>query len=581
MTDPGEPSPAPPDGEGSTRPDRRGRRLLLALVGLFVLTRLLLLLAAPTQLYHSEEYVNLRLAAAVLGDADAWPVPPPEPAAPQAVGPLFDYQYQDFDGGTLVVSLVLVPLAAVGGLSILTVKLGALLWAVATLLAWVAVARRLFGPDGGVWAAAALATAPVPWWILSCIHWGNHAESTLFPPLVILLLLVAADRKRWWAGLLLVPFAGLLAGFGVWFSLLNLLPLVLTAALLPLLFRWRSLAALPLFVGSAAVGFLPWLGRNESFSPGRVGAQGTSLSDVVGSLGGQGATQGGTEVLAVWPRFASWDLPGLWSWPDAVRPTLDLVCRLGIVAAAVVVLVLAGHLLVRGSDRRTALRRLFVAAVGVGCCLALPVLLDSVRQLCDRRLAPVYVFGQALIALGLVSVWQLPRGRIPALVAAAILLLPNLAAQVGVFASWDRPDDRLRPWIYFAVPADHPRARLEAGVPDVASHEVGPLNRVLDELLRSSTTGGREEMQGLRVAFGTAGGLGSGALRRYPPTCPSDEVLDQAGPSVIYLETQARALGMGLAIRCSGQRAEALARCDRVRVEVRSACRAGVEEAPR
>ena len=570
----------------SPRSERSGsarqRRLLWSLVGLFVLARLLLNLAAPTQLYHSEEYVNLRLAAALLGDEQTWPVPPPEPAMPWFLGDIFDYQYQDFDGGTLVASFVLVPLAAVFGLGVFTMKTGALLWALATLLLWVAVGRRLFGVDGGLWMAVALLAAPAPWLIMSSIHWGNHAESAVFPPLVLLLLLMASDRKRWWTALLLAIAAGLLAGLGAWFSLLNLLPVALIAGLLPLVLGWRTLAALPLFVGATAVGFLPWLGRNHSLSPSGIGAQGTSLPDLLQSLGRPGATQGGAEVLAVWPRFAFWKLPGLWSWPEALQPAVDLLCRVGVAAGAVCGLVLSLVLLARGPDRLAARRRLFVLGVAIGSCLALPLLLDSAWEIQDRRLAPVYVFGQALLAIGLASLWRRPGlGRIASLVAAGLLLLPNIVGQVGLIASWDRPNDGLRPWLHFALPADHPRQRKEAGVPNLASHEVARFNRVLDELLRSSSNGGRNELRGFSLAFSSGGGgQGAGALHRYPPACPTLEMLDKAGPSSIYMEPQARALGMGLAIRCSDQPEDAISRCRWVQGGLAEACLEGLAEAP-
>ncbi len=561
-------------------PDRR-RRLLFALVGLFVLVRVLLALAAPTQLYHSEEYVNLRLAAALLGDADAWPVPPPAPAGPVMAGSLFAYQYQDFDGGTLVVSIVLVPLAALFGFGPFTIKLGALLWALGTLLAWVAVARRLGGPDAGLWTALALVVAPAPLPLVSSVHWGNHAESALFPPLLLLLLLLAGDRERWWSRLLLVAAAGLVAGFGAWFSLLNLLPLALAAALLPLVLSWRTFFALPLFLGSAWLGFLPWFGRNRVLSAGSVGAQGTSLTDVLANLGQPPASHGGADVLTLWPRFAEWELMGLWSWPQTARPVVDGLCRYGIAAVALLALVAVIHPICRSDQRQQGLRRLFVIAVAIGCALGLVELLDRAWELRDRRLAPVYVFGQVLVGLGLASLWRMRRGRVPALVLAAVLLLPNAVGQVGLIASWDRPDDRLRPWIHFALPADHPRLRLEAGVPNVASHEVGRLNRALDELLRTSGTAGREELQGIRLAFGTGGGgEGAGALHRYPPVCPSQEDIDKVGPGAIYMETQARAFGMGLAVRCAGDPEQADAHCKRLDAGLPEVCLSGYEGIP-
>ena len=357
---------------------------------------------------------------------------------------------------------------------------------------------------------------------------------------------------------------------------------MLVVVLLPLVLGWRTFAALPLFFGAGVFGFLPWLERNHSLSPGEVGAQGTSLADLLQSLGEPAASRGGLDVLAVWPRNAYWDLPGLWSWPESMQLWVDLLCRLGVLAGAVCGLALALALVARGPDRAAARRRLFVLGVAIGCCLALPLLLHSAQEIQDRRLAPLYVFGQALVATGLASLWCLPRARIAAIVAAGLLLLPNLVGQAGLIASWDRPDDGLLPWLHFALPADHPRQRKEAGVPALASDEVGRFNRVFDDLLRSSISGGRDELRGLRMPFaGGGGGQGDGALHRYPAACPSQETLDLAGPSAVYMESQARAFGMGLAIRCAGQPEEAVGRCRWLSAELVEACLTGLAEAPR
>ena len=80
---------------------------------------------------------------------------------------------------------------------------------------------------------------------------------------------------------------------------------------------------------------------------------------------------------------------------------------------------------------------------------------------------------------------------------------------------------------------------------------------------------------------GGGGGQGDGALHRYPAACPSQETLDLAGPSAVYMESQARAFGMGLAIRCAGQPEEAVGRCRWLSAELVEACLTGLAEAPR
>ena len=198
------------------------RSVVLGGLAALVLLRILLCMAAPTQLHHSEEFVNLRLAASLLGDEAEWEalgaVSPTDDRDPARPG-LFDFQYQDWDGGTLVVALVLVPIAALGGLSVGTVKVGAILWSFGVALAWLLLLGSLWGQEGKRWGALAFAAVPVPYLLASSIHWGNHAESALFLPLVLLILFGASEQRRAASLLGRVAIAGLLAGFGVYFSI--------------------------------------------------------------------------------------------------------------------------------------------------------------------------------------------------------------------------------------------------------------------------------------------------------------------------------------------------------------------------
>ncbi len=543
------------------------RAFLIVLVALavFVLLRVALITGAPTQLHHPEEIVNLRLAAAVLGEDGAWPVelaavpePPPESIPPETS--FFDYQFQDFDGGTLVVSVLLVPIAGVFGLTQTTVKIGAVLWALAIALAWLALLGRLLGTAGTLAATAAFVCLPVPAFLLSCIHWGNHFESALFPPLILLLLVEAGRAEELPRRLGLAAGAGLLAGFGTWFSLLNLLPAVLAAGALVALMGRGALLGLPAYGAAAAVGFSPWLGRNEL--GGSVEAQGRSVPDLLtGLFAGEGQSQGPRSVLELWPRFAEWSLPELWVPSESTASLLSFVSRSGVVVGA---LALSAAVIVSARRGQTQRARELGALLGV--CAASYVLvvlmLDTSHELKDRRMAPVYVYGWMLFAAG-TAAWADRAGpaRLIAGVVAAGILLPSLSAEVRLVLDRDLPAEPLQVWTHFAVPADAPRFRTEAGISQVASGEVPLINAAVAELLTNSSTRGTDELRGLARALVVHGDEhNSGALRRAKPTCPSEELLERASLSLIMGTAEANAFGRGLGLRCDG--AATALRCD-------------------
>jgi len=559
-----EPQAASPADQGGVA-GRRTTQVLLAALAVAVVLRVLLNLAASAQLHHPEEFVNLRLAAAVLG---SWPsevallpeFPPLPPGSEGLERSFFDYQYQEWDGGTLAVSMVLVPLAMLFGLSTVSVKMGALLWCLAGLALWTALLGRLYGGRGLRLSAVCFAAMPVPYLLQSCIHWGNHVESALFPPLGLLALLwasVGADRtvkaRR-------AVVAGLVFGFGTWFSLLNLAPTLLAGALLFLLFRRDTLVVLPAFVLGCVCGVLPWLGRNDLSALGGGLAHGQSLTQVVGA-----ALSYGWDPAALWelfsryPKFAVWNIHGLWSVPEPLVLPLEVLARLAVAAGAVAALAAAVVALRRG-EQSQGTRRLFVLLVVLGSAVALPVLLASQGEHSDRRLGPVYPLLWTLLAAGLVVVASWSRLRWCAWPLLAMLLGSNLVASMAVISSWDRPNAELSPWLHFALPTAEPRERTQVCVPHVAADQVAALNSGLDELFLSSTTGGYDEVRGVCRAFAARGTF----LERSYPGCPDRWDVDIMELWLVHSEAEARAVGMGLGIRCAARVEESTAICDQI-----------------
>lgn len=548
------------------------RSVVLGGLAALVLLRILLCMAAPTQLHHSEEFVNLRLAASLLGDEAEWEAlgatSPSDDTEPVRPG-LFDFQYQDWDGGTLVVALVLVPIAAVGGLSVGTIKAGAILWSFGVALAWLLLVGRLWGPEGKRWAALAFAAVPVPYLLASSIHWGNHAESALFLPLVLLLLCGASEHRSAAPLLRRVAIAGLLAGFGVYFSLLNLLPLGTVLLVFPLFFGRRTLLAVPVFAGSSLLGALPWLGRNSLDSLSNLGAQDVGLAAFLSGGGGAGQPAPDRWVHGDWPHFGRWDLHGLWAPDGAFATALDEGTRWTILALGATALgctLLAARL---GPLQR---KRLGVVGVLAVTYVLLPVLLDRSWALADRRLAPLYPIGSVLMVVGVLSLpGRLGIKRAGAFLLGAVLL-GNLGAGLALISSAERPTASLQPWTHFALPKPAVHLRTEVGIGDLAAAEVEDFNTRYGRLLSGSSSGGEEELRGLRRVLAPSSGA-IGVLHRPAPACPSAAILERAPPSQIGSLGEARGFGEGLALRCPDEPTRGAAICGLLdRDTLRSAC---------
>jgi hypothetical protein len=202
----------------------------------------------------------------------------------------------------------------------------------------------------------------------------------------------------------------------------------------------------------------------------------------------------------------------------------------------------------------------------------LPVLLDRSWQLADRRLAPLYPIGSVLMVIGVLSLpGRFGIKRVGAFVL-GVILLSNLGAGLALIGSAERPTDGLHPWTHFALPKPAVHLRIEVGIGDLAAAEVEEFNTRYGRLLSGSTTGGEEELRGLRRALAPSSGA-IGVLHRPAPACPSEAILERAPPAQIASLGEARGFGEGLALRCPEDRSRAAAICGLLSSEeLRGAC---------
>ncbi|MCL4233813.1 MAG: hypothetical protein KJ042_04770, partial [Deltaproteobacteria bacterium] len=165
--------------------------------------------------------------------------------------PAWHYQYAHHTHGTFVYGLLLAPIYALGGSSILWVKALGLVFAAAGTALWIALVRRAFGPRAAVAFAAWWLFAPPALVQMQHLAWANHMESIAWIGAMLLVFAGADDMepspKRF-------AWLGALAGFASFFCLQSLL--VAAPIALLTVWRWRRAsvrllaAALPAFVAT-------------------------------------------------------------------------------------------------------------------------------------------------------------------------------------------------------------------------------------------------------------------------------------------------------------------------------------------
>ena len=282
-------------------------------------------------LNEPEEFLNLRLGRQLMAGLE--------------LGPLSRYWYTGVGGpgggGTLFLSMLYVPVITVFGGGFLTLRLMAILWAVAGVLLVAGISRELFGPKAGIFGLAVAGLAAPPAWLgFGTMARGNYVEAAILSLLAIWSFLrlarqVGLDGPPQDSGPafrskphLLALLCGWALGFSVafWPSALATTLLLGPGVILWVLWRRRFSLLLPLGLG-LGLAFLPFalgLGPPESVE-GPIGGREVRMtlqavlarpdlwpSIVEGSLGA-------LPILGT-PRTpaAGWALP----WQGALEPTL-------------------------------------------------------------------------------------------------------------------------------------------------------------------------------------------------------------------------------------------------------------------
>ena len=472
---------------GSVPRERRRRSLFfVALAAIFVTLRITLILRCPTQLYHPEEYIHLRLfrqlqAGLPLGDLAAYSY---------GAGTGYD------GGGALVQSLLYLPLCPIIGTGHFAVKTMALIWAVLGACLAAAIARRLFGERGEVMALVAFLALPPAYLIFSTIAWATHTEGAVLMLLLMWVYLSVAgppSKTHYRAQTAALGFILLLAP---WFSPPTLLPALLLATSIPWVFRGRYSSHLPWIIAGGALGILPGLLIDL---PGGHADLGTELRNASAMLVERVHSAGGLHLFLfhassrIGTYHASW--PGHWS------PTGDLAglmhgwcCALGWLGAIVLLCkaVSPGRLTRRirnevaprarrGSPDLSPAARVVLGTIPL-TAIGMAFVLHALDLAEARRLTPIYPLWALGWASLLVSSWRV-RGRLRIPARFVSITVPLLAA-IPCFllvVTGDPPSRPFRPSTFALEPKAQPVQEWWVAMFDVSERTMPTLNQLVDD----------------------------------------------------------------------------------------------------
>ncbi|MCH7867215.1 MAG: glycosyltransferase family 39 protein [Myxococcales bacterium] len=174
--------------------------------------------------------------------------------------PVFDYQADNYQGGSLVLIGLITGMFAVFGETLLSLKLAPLAFAGATLAAIYTLGRLWFGRRTALIAAGGYLLGPPLLVHSALIPMGSHGESALFSLVQIICFLGILSRRwhtpRGWAAL------GFVSGLGLWFCYTSGLSLAACGV------TWLILEGIPkprlllAATGGALLGLIPWIAYN-------------------------------------------------------------------------------------------------------------------------------------------------------------------------------------------------------------------------------------------------------------------------------------------------------------------------------
>jgi hypothetical protein len=323
--------------------------------------------------------------------------------------PLPAHQYEDYEGGTLVMTLLAVPFYAIFGPSILVLKLTALCLSLLAFIALYHVTRGAYGPPAAATACMLYLLSPNPILSYGLTTKGSHADSAALSMLFIWALLAGLDhppsRRR-------LVSLGLLAGLGLHFA--YVFAVTLFAGLCATAWAWRArrdarTAVIPFLAGSL-VGALPLLAYTVHVGGANLVIYGHSALEL-------GSPLGLADKLRHFLHTTAWTLGHF--------PHYDRSCNPFDHAYVAVFWLLALFAFVRptfSADAPTSAPFRILAMAFTVCFFTLTV--TSGRALMPYHFVPLFVLLLPGIAAQLVSLWSSGTAARVASLLTLLVLLP-------------------------------------------------------------------------------------------------------------------------------------------------------------
>jgi len=227
-------------------PWRRRDTWFLGLLAMaFLASRLIWLATNPASAGYWEESYRWLVAHDLLGSPEL---------------PFLEYQADHYQGGSLVMALLVVPCFLLFGESILSFKIPALLLSLGTLATLYVIGRSFFDRGTARLAAISFLAGPPLVAYMGLVVMGSHGESVLLSLLQVFVLLCLLEER--WPGPWGWALLGVVSGLGLWFCYTTAFSLA-ACGVAWLLFRGlprpRDLLAA---IGGGLVGMAPWFVYN-------------------------------------------------------------------------------------------------------------------------------------------------------------------------------------------------------------------------------------------------------------------------------------------------------------------------------
>ena len=228
--------------------DRRDYLPFISIIIAFFIVRLSILFLAMDKLIYTEEGARALIAKQLISGP---------------LVPFFDLQVDSYSGGSLVVGLLMAPLFKLLGQNLISVKLVAVLFSFATVVALYLFCKRFFNRRVAIIASLLFILSPPFFTKYSLITMGFHTESILFSILLIFIFfeIFFNNKKNAFHFIIL----GLIGGFGLWFTYIFSITLFTCVLFWFLLDRGFFLRKnFFVFLFSFICGFSPWIYYNLS-----------------------------------------------------------------------------------------------------------------------------------------------------------------------------------------------------------------------------------------------------------------------------------------------------------------------------